>query len=60
MELDHARKRPIKSYSKGMQQRVGLAQALINNPDLLIPLLAEKFINALFPAAEPKIELPRE
>src|SRR4029078_11993063 len=35
-ELDSARKRPIKSYSKGMQQRVGLAQALINNPDLLI------------------------
>ena len=26
----------IKTYSKGMQQRVGLAQALINNPDLLI------------------------
>ncbi len=36
VELDHARKRPIKSYSKGMQQRAGLAQALINNPDLLI------------------------
>src|SRR5512137_1073696 len=36
VELDHARKRPIKSYSKGMQQRVGLAQALINDPDLLI------------------------
>jgi ABC-2 type transport system ATP-binding protein len=36
VELEHARKRPIKSYSKGMQQRVGLAQALINNPDLLI------------------------
>lgn len=36
VELDHARKRPIKTYSKGMQQRVGLAQALINNPDLLI------------------------
>ena len=36
VELDSARKRPIKSYSKGMQQRVGLAQALINNPDLLI------------------------
>ncbi len=34
--LEHASKRPIKSYSKGMQQRVGLAQALINNPDLLI------------------------
>jgi ABC-2 type transport system ATP-binding protein len=36
VELDSARKRPIKTYSKGMQQRVGLAQALINNPELLI------------------------
>lgn len=36
VELDQARKRPLKTYSKGMQQRVGLAQALINNPDLLI------------------------
>ena len=36
VELEAVRKRPIKSYSKGMQQRVGLAQALINNPDLLI------------------------
>ena len=31
VELEHARKRPIKSYSKGMQQRVGLAQALQRN-----------------------------
>jgi len=36
VELEAARKRLIKTYSKGMQQRVGLAQALINNPDLLI------------------------
>ena len=36
VELEHARKRLIRTYSKGMQQRVGLAQALINNPDLLI------------------------
>src|SRR5437773_10149735 len=36
VELEPARKRPVKTYSKGMQQRVGLAQALINNPDLLI------------------------
>jgi ABC-2 type transport system ATP-binding protein len=36
VELEHARNRPIKTYSKGMQQRAGLAQALINDPDLLI------------------------
>jgi ABC-2 type transport system ATP-binding protein len=36
VELDQARRRQIRTYSKGMQQRVGLAQALINNPDLLI------------------------
>src|SRR5262245_21712830 len=36
VELESVRRRPIKTYSKGMQQRVGLAQALINNPDLLI------------------------
>jgi len=36
VELEHARKRQIKTYSKGMQQRAGLAQALINDPDLLI------------------------
>lgn len=36
VELEAVRKKPIKSYSKGMQQRAGLAQALINNPDLLI------------------------
>lgn len=36
VELEEARKRMIKAYSKGMQQRIGLAQALINNPDLLV------------------------
>jgi len=36
LEMDHARTRQIKTYSKGMQQRAGLAQALINDPDLLI------------------------
>jgi len=36
VDLGHASKRQIKTYSKGMQQRVGLAQALINDPELLI------------------------
>ena len=36
VELEHARTRQIKTYSKGMQQRVGLAQIGSNNPDLLI------------------------
>jgi ABC-2 type transport system ATP-binding protein len=36
VELKSARNRAIKTYSKGMQQRIGLAQALINDPDLLI------------------------
>ncbi len=32
---DHA-DRPLRKFSKGMVQRVGLAQALINEPDLII------------------------
>lgn len=34
--LTHAQFRPVREYSKGMQRRIGLAQALINDPDLLI------------------------
>ncbi len=34
--LTHARRRQLKEYSKGMTRRIGLAQALINEPDLLI------------------------
>ncbi len=31
-----ARKRKLREYSKGMARRIGLAQALINNPDLIL------------------------
>jgi len=36
VELAEAAKRPLKTYSKGMLQRAGIAQALLNDPDLLI------------------------
>jgi len=31
-----SRKRKLREYSKGMARRIGLAQAMINNPDLLL------------------------
>ncbi|MEM1414568.1 MAG: ABC transporter ATP-binding protein [Myxococcota bacterium] len=34
--LTHAADRPIGKFSKGMMQRVGLAQTLLHDPDLLI------------------------
>jgi ABC-2 type transport system ATP-binding protein len=34
--LSADKKRILKEYSKGMRQRIGLAQALINNPELVI------------------------
>jgi len=34
--LSHATDRPIGRFSKGMMQRVGLAQALLHDPELLI------------------------
>lgn len=36
LELWEARKRPIRSYSKGMVQRVGLAQVLLHDPAVYI------------------------
>jgi ABC-2 type transport system ATP-binding protein len=36
LSLQDARKRPIRSYSKGMVQRLGLAQALLHDPQVLI------------------------
>ena len=34
--IEAARKRNLKQYSKGMLRRIGFAQALINNPELII------------------------
>src|ERR1700729_3243622 len=34
--LEGARRRQLKEYSKGMTRRIGLAQALINDPDLVL------------------------
>ena len=34
--LADAAKRPLKTYSKGMLQRAGIAQALLNDPDILV------------------------
>lgn len=34
--LDHAEKRVVGEFSKGMARRIGLAQALVNDPELLI------------------------
>ena len=36
VDLADAAKRPLKTYSKGMLQRAGIAQALLANPDLLV------------------------
>ena len=33
--LTDAKKRPVKEYSKGMARRLGFAQALINNPEVI-------------------------
>ncbi len=34
--LDWAKRRQLKEYSKGMTRRIGLAQALINDPELIM------------------------
>ena len=34
--LAGAQFRPVRDYSKGMQRRIGIAQALINDPDFLV------------------------
>lgn len=56
LDLWEARKRPLRNYSKGMQQRANFVLALVNDPDLLIldepmsgldPLGRAKIINLI-------------
>ncbi len=35
LPMDAARKKQLRKYSKGMLQRIGLAQALVNDPDVV-------------------------
>jgi ABC-2 type transport system ATP-binding protein len=36
LSIDHARKRKLRSYSKGMTQRAGICFALIHDPELIV------------------------
>jgi ABC-2 type transport system ATP-binding protein len=36
LKLAHVKKQPIRVYSKGMTQRIGLAMAMLHEPDILI------------------------
>lgn len=36
VDLEHARDRALRSYSKGMLQKIGLAQALVHRPEFVV------------------------
>lgn len=46
VEMDHTDKRSVESYSKGMKQRVKVAQALVTNPSVIV---ADEPLNGLDP-----------
>jgi heme ABC exporter ATP-binding subunit CcmA len=55
VKLDPDLERPVGQYSQGMRQRMSLARALINNPQLL--LLDEPFSNVDFRSAQEMVAL---
>lgn len=36
LELDHGNRRPVRTYSLGMRQKLGIIQAVMNKPELLV------------------------
>ena len=53
VRIDYALSRRIRTYSKGMLQRIGVAQALLNNPDLII---LDEPLSGLDPAGRKEIK----
>jgi ABC-2 type transport system ATP-binding protein len=52
VKMSHARKVQLRKYSKGMLQRIGVAQALINDPEFLI---LDEPMNGLDPIGQREI-----